>query len=234
MSGATGAVFAVSSVLGPVLGGVICNQTTWRWIFLLNVPVGGAAIFLILLAWPNPVANQALSLHRSSLAQLDSIGLLLITAATVLLIVGLQEAGSAIITWGSSITIGLLTASGVSALGLIAWTWFLESRGDRTQVVPIFPSAFLKRRVLLGTIVYVDCFSLLITILRLFIPEANEAWIGSKMAFLQNNTLDRIPPLPSHSSATRTFPNRQWHLYHFKWRSPDADALCKRSWLHHC
>ena len=155
MSGATGAVFAVSSVLGPLLGGVICNQTTWRWIFLLNVPVGAAVTFLVLIAWPNPVANRALSLHRSSLAQLDIIGLLLITAATVLLIVGLQGAGSALVAWDSSITIGLLTASGVSAIGLAAWTWFLESRGERTQIVPIFPSAFLKRRVLLGTIMYV-------------------------------------------------------------------------------
>lgn len=160
MSGATGAVFAVSSVLGPVLGGVICNQTTWRWIFLLNVPVGVATILLILLAWPTFVANRALSLHKSSLAQLDVIGLVLLTAATVLLIVGLQQAGSAIIAWGSSITIGLLTASGVSAIGLVAWTGFLESRGDRTQITPTFPLAFLKRRILLGNIMYVKAFSI--------------------------------------------------------------------------
>ena len=155
MSGATGAVFAVSSVLGPVLGGVICDRTSWRWIFLFNVPVGVATILLVLLAWPTPVAKRALSLHKSSLAQLDVVGLVLLTAATVLLIVGLQEAGSAIIAWSSSITIGLLTASGVSAIGLVAWTWFLESRGGKTQITPTFPSAFLKRRVLLGVIVYV-------------------------------------------------------------------------------
>ena len=161
MSGATGAVFAVSSVLGPVLGGVICNQTTWRWIFWLNVPVGVATILLVLLAWPTAVANRALSLHKSSLVQLDVIGVVLLTAATVLLIVGLQEAGSAIIAWDSSITIGLLTASGASAICLVAWTWFLESRGGRTQIVPTFPSAFLKRRILLGTIVYVKAYSVL-------------------------------------------------------------------------
>ena len=160
MSGATGAVFAVSSVLGPVIGGIICNETTWRWIFLLNAPVGVATILLILLSWPTLVAKRALSLHKSSLAQLDVIGLILLTAATVLLIVGLQQAGSAIVAWSSSITIGLLTASGVSAAGLVAWTWFLESRGDRTQITPTFPSAFLKRRILLGTIMYVKAFSI--------------------------------------------------------------------------
>ena len=158
MSGATGAVFAVSSVLGPVLGGVICNQTTWRWIFLLNVPVGIAIILLVLLAWPTPVAKRALSLHRSSLAQLDVVGLVLLTAATVLLIVGLQEAGSAITSWNSSITIGLLSASGVSAIGLVAWVWFLESRGNKTQITPTFPSAFVKRRILLGVNMYVRAF----------------------------------------------------------------------------
>lgn len=152
MSGATGAVFAVSSVLGPVLGGVICNQTTWRWIFLLNVPIGCATTLLVLFAWPTAVAKRALSLHQSSLASFDVFGLLLLTSAIVLLIVGLQEAGSAVVAWSSSVTIGLLTASGASALGLIAWTWFLESRGDRTRISPTFPSDFLKRRVLLGTI----------------------------------------------------------------------------------
>ena len=160
MSGATGAVFAVSSVLGPVIGGIICNQTTWRWIFLLNGPVGLATTILVLLAWPTSVAKRALSLHKSSLAQLDVVGSILLTAATVLLIVGLQRAGSAIVAWNSSTTIGLLTASGVSALGLVAWTWFLESRGDKTQITPTFPSAFLKKRILLGTIMYVNAVSI--------------------------------------------------------------------------
>ena len=161
MSGATGAVFAVSSVLGPVLGGVICSQTTWRWIFLLNVPVGAAAILLVLLVWPTPVAKRALALHKSSLAQLDVIGLILLTAATLLLIVGLQEAGSATVAWNSSITIGLLTASGVSAIGLVAWTWFIESIGDKTQITATFPSAFLKRRILLCVIMYAKALSIL-------------------------------------------------------------------------
>ena len=203
MSGATGAVFAVSSVLGPVIGGIICSETTWRWIFLLNVPVGVATTFLVLLAWPTPVANRALSLHKSSLAQLDVVGLTLLTAATVLLIVGLQEAGSAIVAWDSSITIGLLTASGVSAIGLAAWTWFLESRGDKTQITPTFPSAFLKRRILLGTIMYVKAFFIEpLTLFLSSIPQLCKTSDQSEQVLLQYNTFDRISPLLSYSAAT--------------------------------
>ena len=155
MSGATGGVFAVSSVLGPVLGGVICARTTWRWIFLLNMPVGAATVIIVLIAWPTTVAKRALSLGKSSLRQVDYLGWILLTAATTLLIVGLQEAGSDIFPWGSSKIIGLLTASGICAIGLVIWIWFLESKGKRFQIVPTFPAAFLGRRVLIGVILYV-------------------------------------------------------------------------------
>ena len=38
--GLIGAVFAASSIIGPAVGGFIVDNTTWRWIFLVNVPVG--------------------------------------------------------------------------------------------------------------------------------------------------------------------------------------------------
>ena len=148
MSGATGAVFAVSSVLGPVLGGIICDRTTWRWIFLLNVPCGVLVVLVVLLSWPNSVDKRSLSLHKVSLTQIDYVGTILLMAATVLLIVALQEAGTATFSWNSSVTIGLLTASGVSVLGLVAWIGFLENRGDQSSVTPTFPSRFLRQRVM--------------------------------------------------------------------------------------
>ena len=148
MSGATGAVFAVSSVLGPVLGGIICDRTTWRWIFLLNVPCGVLVVLVILLSWPNSVDKRSLSLHKVSLTQIDYVGTILLMAATVLLVVALQEAGTATFSWSSSVTIGLLTASGVSLLGLAGWIGFLENKGEKSPVTPTFPSRFLRQRVM--------------------------------------------------------------------------------------
>ncbi len=59
VSGAIGITFAVSSSLGPVIGGAITKATHWRWIFLLNVPPSAAAIVLVLLAWRTQSRTQS-------------------------------------------------------------------------------------------------------------------------------------------------------------------------------
>ena len=45
--GYTGAVFAMSSIIGPLLGGYLTDQVSWRWIFYINLPVGAVALFVI-------------------------------------------------------------------------------------------------------------------------------------------------------------------------------------------
>ena len=50
--GLFGAVFGVSSIVGPLLGGVFVDDLTWRWIFYINVPIGIVA--LIVVAMPGP------------------------------------------------------------------------------------------------------------------------------------------------------------------------------------
>ncbi len=51
--GILGSVFGVADVLGPILGGVITDTLGWRWVFFINVPVGIAAITIILYSLPN-------------------------------------------------------------------------------------------------------------------------------------------------------------------------------------
>ena len=58
------AVFGTSSVLGPVVGGFLAGQATilgiagWRWVFLVNVPIGIASLLLVV-AQPAPAAHPA-------------------------------------------------------------------------------------------------------------------------------------------------------------------------------
>ena len=51
--GILGSVFGLADVLGPILGGVITDTFGWRWVFFVNVPVGIAAVTMILYSLPN-------------------------------------------------------------------------------------------------------------------------------------------------------------------------------------
>ena len=45
--GYMGGVFAFSSVVGPLIGGFLTDQVSWRWVFYVNLPVGIAALFVV-------------------------------------------------------------------------------------------------------------------------------------------------------------------------------------------
>lgn len=66
-------VFAVTSVLGPVLGGVITDALSWHWIFYVNLPVGAVAFYIIARAMRKPVRTHA---HK-----IDYLGSFLLTGA---------------------------------------------------------------------------------------------------------------------------------------------------------
>jgi MFS family permease len=59
--GFMGAVFLISSVVGPVIGGVFTTHLTWRWCFYVNLPIGGAT--LLLRFWLLPANNNETELE---------------------------------------------------------------------------------------------------------------------------------------------------------------------------
>jgi len=111
MMGLFGAVFGVSSVFGPIMGGAITDNISWRWIFYINVPIG---ILSFLFIW------QAYHESKNTRKQIiDWGGAILLTGAILCLMFGLELGGTDGWAWDSVKTIGLFVASGVLLIAFL-------------------------------------------------------------------------------------------------------------------
>jgi EmrB/QacA subfamily drug resistance transporter len=100
--GVFGAVTGIAVATGPVIGGVITSGLSWRWIFLVNIPVGIAAIAVTL-------AKVAESRDPEA-TRPDWLGFVAFSAALAALVYGLISAGGG---WGSAKAVASLSAAGV-------------------------------------------------------------------------------------------------------------------------
>lgn len=82
--GIFGACFALSSVVGPLLGGFLTDQLSWHWVFFVNVPLGAIAVFFIALKMP------LLRRERDTRPQIDLLGALCLLASVVPFLIALS------------------------------------------------------------------------------------------------------------------------------------------------
>ncbi len=120
--GLLGAVFGVSTVIGPLIGGFLVDVLSWHWIFFANFPLGLLALAVLHAALPN--------VKRESRVKLDIAGAVLL--ATILSVAVLvSNLGGSVLPWGSVELIGLM------ALGLAALAGFIVV--ERRAEEPILP-----------------------------------------------------------------------------------------------
>src|SRR6478736_6701375 len=98
--GLIGAVFAASSIIGPAVGGFIVDNASWRWIFLVNLPVGGLALVVVSITMPR---RAPLTDHT-----IDWLGAGLLAAGTASLLMGLVWGGKQY-AWTSVHVLGAFT-----------------------------------------------------------------------------------------------------------------------------
>ena len=108
--GLIGAVFAASSIIGPAIGGFIVDNASWRWIFLVNLPVGGVALVVISVTMPRraPLTDHSI----------DWLGAGVLAAGIGALLLGLVWGGKEY-PWGSAHVVGALVVAAL-LLGVFA------------------------------------------------------------------------------------------------------------------
>lgn len=126
--GLFGAVFGLSSVIGPLLGGFLTDQVSWRWVFYVNLPIGVIALAFI--------ASKMPRLASGLKARVDWLGAFLILVFAVPLLLALTWGADGNYAWTSPQILGLF---GLSAASLIAFL-FVESRHES----PILPLTLFK------------------------------------------------------------------------------------------
>ncbi|MGW4072427.1 MDR family MFS transporter [Streptomyces asiaticus] len=119
---ATG-TFAVSSVSGPLLGGLITDHLGWRWAFYINMPVGALALFMV-------VSFLSLPARRGT-PRIDYAGIVALGGAVSCLVLLTNWAGSEY-AWGSSVIVSLAVATLV-----LGGLWFGAERRAAEPVVPL-------------------------------------------------------------------------------------------------
>ena len=130
IQGLLGAVFAIATVIGPLLGGFIVDNTTWRWVFYVNIPVGVLAIAVTSLKFPNQI--------KAVFKRIDFLGIISLSAALTSALL--------VITWGGvTYAWESIEIIGLTALAVLSTVAFI--RIERKAEDPVIPLRLFKTRV---------------------------------------------------------------------------------------
>ncbi|MEO6998209.1 MAG: MFS transporter, partial [Terracoccus sp.] len=156
-------VWAISAVVGPTLGGLFAQFTSWRWIFFVNIPLCFLAAYLLMRDYSESVTRVR---HR-----IDYAGATLLTVSLTLLVLAVLEGGQAW-AWGSWQSIGCF------AVGALLLVIFVAV--ERRATEPVLPLQLLSRRLIVSTLAISLGVGAVLIGLTSYVPTFLERSIGSE------------------------------------------------------
>jgi EmrB/QacA subfamily drug resistance transporter len=133
VQGYLASVWGMSAVVGPAIGGLLSEYGSWRWIFVVNLPVGAVAVWLLARS-----LHERIERHERSM---DVAGAVALVTGWSLVLLGLLEGGVAW-AWDSPVGVGVLVA------GVLALVAFVAV--ERRAAEPVVPLWVFRRPVLVG------------------------------------------------------------------------------------
>ena len=161
VQGYLSSVWGVSAVLGPALGGLLAQYASWRWIFVINLPVGAVSLTLIGRYLHERVTRAR---HR-----VDVPGAVLILVAAGSLVFGLLQGGVAW-SWLSPPSIAVFAVAVLATVAAVVV--------ERRAAEPIMPPWIWRRRVLAGSCVGALGLGLLVIGPTTFLPTYGQEVLG--------------------------------------------------------
>jgi EmrB/QacA subfamily drug resistance transporter len=128
--GYMGAVFALASVIGPLMGGFFVDQLSWRWVFYVNLPVGAVALVVTSIVLDLPVRRVSHSI--------DYVGTALLVGAVGSVLLAVTWGGTQY-AWGSVTILSLGVAGAVLLVAFVAV--------ERRVAEPVLPLYLFRNRV---------------------------------------------------------------------------------------
>lgn len=124
-------VWGIASVVGPLAGGLIVDNLSWRWVFFINIPFGLVSMLLLIFTFKETVERKK---HH-----LDYFGTLTLTGSIVSLLFALLQGGTSW-AWLSFPSVGLFVGS------IILFALFIYT--ERRAAEPILPLVLFKNRII--------------------------------------------------------------------------------------
>ncbi|KAF3491834.1 uncharacterized protein GIQ15_01351 [Arthroderma uncinatum] len=128
--GIIGIVWAIAGIIGPVIGGLMTQYTTWRWCFYINLPIDGVAFLIIFFFLELHTPTTPL---LAGLRAIDWLGSLAVVGGTVMFLIGLEYGGETY-PWSSPTVICLIV------FGILTWGIFviIQWKVSRFPVMPVW------------------------------------------------------------------------------------------------